>query len=52
MPKYETDLRLRARLFAVAAYRLSREIRQSYPALRNYADQMADAAGSNGGESG
>ena len=48
MPKYKTDLRLRARVFAVAAYRLSREIRQSYPALRNFADQMADAAGSNG----
>lgn len=48
MRKYETDLRQRAKVFAIAAYRLSSEVRRAYPALRNYADQMADAAGSIG----
>src|SRR5688500_9127533 len=48
MPKYETDLRARAKAFAIAAYRLSRDARLRYPALRNFADQFCDAAGSVG----
>ena len=48
MPKYETDLRGRARAFAIASYRLSKDIRARYPGLRNYAEQMCDAAGSIG----
>ena len=48
MPAYKTDLRARAKRFAVDAYRLSRDVRRSHPALRNYADQLADAAASIG----
>ena len=48
MPRYETDLRTRTKAFAIGAYRLSRDIRHRYPALRNYAEQMCDAAGSIG----
>lgn len=48
MPKYETDLRARTRAFAIAAYHFSKDVRMRYPALRNYADQMCDAAGSVG----
>ena len=48
MPKYQTDLRGRARAFAIAAYRLSKDVRTRYPGLRNYAEQMCDAAGSIG----
>jgi len=48
MPSYKTDLRARARRFAVDAYRLSRHVRQTCPALRNHADQLADAAASIG----
>ena len=48
MPRYQTDLRERARAFAIEAYRLSKDVRARYPALRNYADQLCDAAGSIG----
>ena len=48
MPNYQTDLRGRARVFAIEAYLLSKDIRTRYPALRNYAEQFCDAAGSIG----
>ena len=48
MRTYETDLRARAKAFAIDAYRLSRDARRQYPALRNYAEQFCDAAGSVG----
>jgi hypothetical protein len=48
MARYETDLRARAKAFAIDAYRLSKDIRQQFLALRNHADQLSDAAGSVG----
>jgi four helix bundle protein len=48
MPRYERDLRARARVFAIEVYRLAKDVRQRYPVLRNYADQLCDAAGSVG----
>src|SRR5687767_14052881 len=48
MPRYATDLRQRARLFAVAVYQLSRHARERHPALRNACDQLFDAASSVG----
>ena len=48
MTRYATDLRHRARLFAVAVYRLSKHARERYPALRNGCDQLFDAASSIG----
>ena len=48
MPQYRTDLRARTQAVAIAAYRLSKDARARYPVLRNYADQMCDAAGSIG----
>ena len=48
MPRYERDLRARARGFAIQAYRLAKDVRQRHPALRSYADQLCDAAGSVG----
>jgi four helix bundle protein len=48
MSKYESDLRERTIAFTIASYQLSKEARKRYPALRNYADQFSDAAGSIG----
>lgn len=48
MPRYSTDLRARAKRFAIDVYQLSKEVRRTHPALRNYAEQLADAAASVG----
>lgn len=48
MARYATDLRARARAFAVAAYRLSNDARTRYPALRSGCDQLFASASSVG----
>ena len=48
MARYATDLRLRARLFSIAVYKLSKHVRERHPALRNASDQLFDAASSIG----
>lgn len=48
MARYATDLRGRARLFAVAAYQVSKDARARHPALRNACDQLFAAASSVG----
>ena len=48
MARYATDLRQRARLFAVQAYRLSKHARAQHPALREACDQFFAAASSVG----
>lgn len=48
MSRYATDLRQRARLFAVGVYHLSNQVRQKHPGLRNACDQMFASASSVG----
>ncbi len=44
MSRYATDLRQRAKLFAVDVYRLSKHIRERHPSLRSTCDQLFDSA--------